>query len=498
MEEISTNSNNNIFEDISYRTGGNIYISAVGPVRTGKSTFIKKFMDLIVLPRITDEYDRARTKDSLPQSGAGKTIMTTELKFVPDDAIYVEVKEGIEAKIRLVDCVGYAIEGALGFMESDGPRMVRTPWYDHPIPFEEAAEIGTKKVITDHSTMGILITTDGTITDLPREAYIPAEERVVSELQELDKPFIVVLNTTQPEDEETLFLASELEEKYQVPVMPMDIANIDEEGIMTVLEEILFEFPVSEVNIGLPKWIEELDCDHWLRAKFEDAVHSAISEVKRLRDIDQSIETLAGYDFVKDIVLENMDLGTGIASIEMAAEDDLFYRVYREVSGVEVEGLHDILNVTKEFAYAKKEYDKLESALADVSEKGYGMVVPSMEDMTLDEPELIKKSGSFAVRLKASAPTLHIIRSDITTELTPLMGSEKQCEDLVRYMMEKFEENPQLMWQYDIFGKSLHDLVRENMEGKMQKMPENVQKKLRETVRRITNDGSGGLICIII
>lgn len=424
--------------------------------------------------------------------------MTTELKFVPDDAIYVEVKEGIEAKIRLVDCVGYAIEGALGFMESDGPRMVRTPWYDHPIPFEEAAEIGTKKVITDHSTMGILITTDGTITDLPREAYVPAEERVVSELQELDKPFIVVLNTIEPDDEDTLQLAAELEEKYRVPVMPVDIANIDEEGIMTVLEEILFEFPVSEVNIGLPKWIEELDCDHWLRAKFEDAVHSAISEVKRLRDIDQSIETLAGYDFVKDIVLENMDLGTGIASIEMAAEDDLFYRVYREVSGVEVEGLHDILNVTKEFAFAKKEYDKLEAALADVNEKGYGMVVPSMEDMTLDEPELIKKSGSFAVRLKASAPTLHIIRSDITTELTPLMGSEKQCEDLVRYMMEKFEENPQLMWQYDIFGKSLHDLVRENMEGKMQKMPENVQKKLRETVRRITNDGSGGLICIII
>lgn len=492
MEETS------IFEDISSRTGGNIYISAVGPVRTGKSTFIKKFMDLIVLPRITDEYDKARTTDSLPQSGAGKTIMTTELKFVPDEAISIEIKEGIEAKVRLVDCVGYAIDGALGFMEADGPRMVRTPWYDHPIPFEEAAELGTQKVITDHSTMGILITTDGTITDLPRESYVAAEERVVNELQELNKPFIVVLNSVQPYDEETTALAEELEEKYQVPVMPLDVANLDEEGIMAVLEEILFEFPVSEVNIGLPRWIEELDCEHWLRAKFEDAVHHAISEVKRLRDIDQSIETLAAYDFVKDIVLENMDLATGVASIEMAAEDDLFYRVYKEVSGVEVEGLHDILNITKDFAFAKKEYDKLATALEEVQEKGYGMVVPSMEDMILEEPELTKKGGNFAVRIRASAPTLHIIRSDITTELTPMMGAERQCEDFVHYMSEKFEENPQAMWQYDIFGKSLHDLVRENMEGKLQKMPENVQKKLRETVRRITNDGSGGLICIII
>lgn len=488
----------NIFEDISCRTGGNIYISAVGPVRTGKSTFIKKFMDLVVLPKITDDYDRARTTDSLPQSGAGKTIMTTELKFVPDDAISIEIKEGVKAKIRLVDCVGYAIEGALGFMEADGPRMVRTPWYDHPIPFEEAAEIGTKKVITDHSTMGILITTDGTITDLPREAYVSAEERVVGELQELNKPFIVVLNTMVPDQEETVLLAEELEKKYNVPVLPTNIVALDEAGIMGILEEILFEFPVSEVNIGLPRWVEELDCEHWLRAKFEDAVHNAISEVRRLRDIDQSIETLGAYDFVKDIVLENMDLATGIATIEMSAEDDLFYRVYNEVSGVDVEGLHDILKATKEFAFAKREYDKLESALADVREKGYGMVVPSMEDMALEEPELVKKGSSFGVRLKASAPTLHIIRSDVTTELTPLMGSEKQCEDLVRYMMEKFDENPQLMWQFDVFGKSLHDLVRENMEGKLQKMPENVQKKLRETVRRITNDGSGGLICIII
>lgn len=487
-----------IFEDITNRTGGNIYISAVGPVRTGKSTFIKKFMDLIVLPRISDEYDRARTTDALPQSGAGKTIMTTELKFVPDEAIAIEVKEGITAKIRLVDCVGYAVEGALGFKEANGPRMVRTPWYDHPIAFEEAAEIGTRKVITDYSTMGILVTTDGSITDLPREAYVPAEERAVSELQELNKPFIVVLNSTHPHDDETVALAGELEEKYQVPVMPTDVAELDEDGIMGILEEILFEFPVSEVNIGLPRWIEELDYDHWLRAKFEDAVHAAISQVKRLRDIDQSIETLSAYDFVKDIVLESMDLSSGVASIEMSAADDLFYKVYREVSGVEAEGLHDILSLTRVFAHAKKEYDKLEQALNDAHEKGYGMVVPTIEEMQLEEPEVTKKGGIYGVKLKANAPTLHIIRSDITSELVPMMGSEKQCEDLAGFMRAKFEEDPMQVWQYDIFGKQLYELVRENMESKLQKMPENVQKKLRETVRRITNDGSGGLICIII
>lgn len=487
-----------IFEDITNRTGGNIYISAVGPVRTGKSTFIKKFMDLIVLPRISDEYDRARTTDALPQSGAGKTIMTTELKFVPDEAISIEVKEGISAKIRLVDCVGYAVEGALGFKEANGPRMVRTPWYDHPIAFEEAAEIGTRKVITDYSTMGILVTTDGSITDLPREAYVAAEERAVGELQELNKPFIVVLNTTHPDDEETVSLAGELEEKYRVPVMPTDVAELDEEGIMGILEEILFEFPVSEVNIGLPRWVEELDYDHWLRAKFEDAVHAAISQVKRLRDIDSSIETLAAYDFVKDIVLESMDLSSGIASIEMSAADDLFYKVYQEVSGVRAEGLHDILSSTKVFAHAKKEYDKLEQALNDAHEKGYGMVVPTIEEMQLEEPEVTKKSGIYGVKLKASAPTLHIIRSDITSELVPMMGSEKQCEDLADFMRAKFAEDPMQVWQYDIFGKQLYELVRENMESKLQKMPENVQRKLRETVRRITNDGSGGLICIII
>lgn len=487
-----------VFQDIANRTGGNIYISAVGPVRTGKSTFIKRFMDLLVLPRIENEYDKERTTDALPQSGAGKTIMTTEPKFVPDEAISIEIREGINVNVRLVDCVGYTVEGALGYEESEGPRMVRTPWAEDSIPFQEAAEYGTRKVITDHSTIGLVITTDGSITDIPRENYVEAEQRVVNELKELNKPFIVLLNSKHPDDPDTLELAQQLEAEYEVPVIPINIAKMTEETILEILEEVLFEFPVTEVNISLPKWIEELESEHWLRAQFEDAVHSTISEVKRLRDIDNSIETLAAYDFVKDVVLTNMDMGTGVAHIEMAADDNLFFRVFKEVSGEEVEGLHDILRITKVFSKAKKEYDKLESALRDVHEKGYGMVTPSLSEMQLEEPELIKKGGSFGVRLRASAPTLHIIRTDVTTEITPLMGSEKQCEDLVRYLLEKFEQNPQLMWQYDIFGKSLHELVRENMEGKLQKVPENVQKKLQETIKRITNEGSGGLICIII
>jgi len=490
--------NFDVFQDITNRTGGNIYISAVGPVRTGKSTFIKRFMELLVLPRIEDDYDKERTIDSLPQSGAGKTIMTTEPKFVPDDAIELEIKEGINAKFRLVDCVGYSVEGALGYEEGEIPRMVRTPWSEEAIPFQEAAELGTRKVITDHSTIGIVITTDGTITDIPREKYIEAEERVVAELKELNKPFIIILNSVNPEGIETLELAKELEEAYEVPVIPVDIAKMDQETIMQILEEVLFEFPVTEVNISLPKWVEELESEHWLRAQFEDAVHSTVSEVRRLRDIDGTIENLAAYEFVKDVVLETMDMGTGVAHIAMSADDGLFYRIFREVSGMDVEGLHDILKITKIFAEAKREYDKLESALRDVNEKGYGMVTPILSEMKLEEPELIKKGGSFGVKLKASAPTLHIIRSDVTTEITPLMGSERQCEDLVRYMLEKFEENPQLIWQYDIFGKSLHDLVRENIQGKLQKIPDNVQVKLQETIRRIVNEGSGGIICIII
>lgn len=487
-----------IFRDIAERTGGDIYLGVVGPVRTGKSTFIKRLMDMLVIHNIKNVHDRERARDEMPQSGAGRTIMTTEPKFIPSEAVEVPISSSLKVKMRVVDCVGYTVEGALGYEEDDGPRMVRTPWFDDEIPFQEAAEIGTRKVIADHSTIGLVITTDGTITEIPRVSYIPAEERVVQELKELDKPFVVVLNSIKPKSPETQDLAQEIQEKYNVPVLPMDVAEMGQEDILDILEEILYEFPVNEVNITLPKWIEELEDKHWLRDKFEEGVRETVKEVRRLRDIDYAVEQLGTFDFVGAVSLREMNMGTGIATIDMDAEDGLFYQILQEVSGFEIEGEHTLLSLMRDLSHAKKEFDKISSALQEVKETGYGVVTPRLGEMNLEEPELIRQGSRFGVRLKASAPSLHIIRADITTEITPIIGTEKQCEELVRYMLNEFEENPKKIWDSNIFGKSLHDLVREGIQNKLHRMPENAQAKLQETLQRIVNDGSGGLICIII
>ena len=488
----------NIFRDIAERTGGDVYLGIVGPVRAGKSTFIKRFMDLLVIPNITNNYDRERAIDELPQSGAGKTIMTTEPKFVPNEAVEIQVREGLSVAVRLVDCVGYTIPGAKGYEDENGPRMVNTPWSDQAMPFQEAAEIGTRKVINDHSTIGLVVTTDGSITELPRENYVEAEARIVEELKALGKPFVIILNALNPNDVSTIELAQELENLYEVPVMSVDVVQLTQGTIMQIMEEALFEFPVTEVNISLPKWIEELEAEHWLRKKFESSVHEIISQVRRLRDIDQALETLSQLDFIGEVVLDSMNMGTGTASIEMTAKDGLFYEVINEATGFEITGEHDIFRLMKELSAAKAEYDKVADALERVRETGYGVVNPIMSEMNLEEPELIKQGGLFGVKLKASAPSLHIIRTDITAEITPLMGTERQCADLARYITDKFQENPSQIWQYDIFGKSLQDLVTESIQSKLQTMPENVQDKLKETLRRIVNDGSGGIICIII
>lgn len=488
----------NIFRDIAERTGGDVYLGVVGPVRVGKSTFIKRFMDLLVIPNIVNSYDRERAIDELPQSGAGKTIMTTEPKFVPNEAVEIQIKEGLKVAVRLADCVGYTIPGAKGYEDENGPRMVNTPWSEEAMPFQEAAEMGTRKVITDHSTIGIVLTTDGSITELPRENYVEAEERIVEELKALGKPFVVILNSVQPHDVNTIELAQELENNYEVPVIPVDVAQMSQGTIMQILEEALFEFPVNEVNISLPKWIEELASEHWLRSKFESSVQEIISQVRRLRDIDQALETLSHLDFIGEVVLESMDMGTGTASIEMTARDGLFYEVLNEATGLEITGEHDIYRLMKELTFAKVEYDKVAAALERVRECGYGVVNPIMSEMILEEPELIKQGGLFGVKLKASAPSLHIIRTDITTEITPLMGTERQCADLAQYIMDKFQENPSQIWNYDIFGKSMQELVTDNIQNKLQTIPQNVQDKLKETLRRIVNDGSGGIICIII
>ncbi len=489
---------NNILNDIAERTGGDIYLGVVGPVRTGKSTFIKRFMELMVLPNIKDIYERERAKDELPQSGAGKTITTTEPKFVPNEAVEILTKNGLSLKVRLVDCVGYSVDGALGYQEDDEPRMVRTPWFDYEVPFEEAAEIGTRKVIADHSTIGIVMVTDGSISDIPRDNYVETEERVISELKDLHKPFIILLNSIHPYDKETLELAEELSAKYDVTVAPVDSANMTIEQIYSILEEVLYEFPVQEVNIRLPLWVEELDEDFWLRADMETAIRDVLSGIKKVRDIDGAIEKLSEVDNISYVSLEEMNLGTGIAAIEVAVPEDLFYRSLSEVSGFSVEGDHHIMRLMKDLSVAKKEFDKVASALEEVKQSGYGVVTPRLEEMILEEPELIKQGSRFGVKLKAKAPSLHVIRADITTEITPIIGTEKQCEELVRYMLDEFEEDPAKIWESNIFGKSLHDLVREGIQNKLHRMPENAQHKLQDTLQRIVNEGSGGLICIII
>jgi len=487
-----------IFRDVAERTGGDIYLGVVGPVRTGKSTFIKRFMDLLVIPNIKNPNVRERAIDELPQSGAGKTITTTEPKFVPDEAVEVEIKEGLKIKVRLVDCVGYTVDGALGYEEEEGPRMVKTPWSDEEMPFQEAAEMGTRKVIEDHSTIGIVITTDGSITEIPRENYIGAEERVIWELKELGKPFIVILNSAHPLRQDTVELAHELEEQYDVPVLPVNCLKMEEKDILGILEEVLYEFPVAEVNINLPKWVEELDNDHWLRQKFEEAVRTAIAEVKRLRDIDTAVENLAQCEYAGRIALKDMNLGTGAATIQMKAKEGLFYRILEEVSGFTIEGEHKLLKLMKELAVAKREYDKIAFGLQEVRSTGYGVVIPTVDEIVLEEPEIIKQGGRSGVKLKATAPSYHLIKADISTEITPLIGTEKQCEELVQWILEEFEDNPEKIWETNIFGKSLHDLVREGIQSKLYRMPENAQIKLQETLERIINDGGGGLICIII
>lgn len=486
-----------LLRDIAERTGGDIYIGVVGPVRTGKSTFIKRFMDVMVLPNIADAYDRDRTRDALPQSGAGRTIMTTEPKFVPDDAVEITVKDNVTVRVRLVDCVGYTVEGALGYEEDEGPRMVLTPWFDHEIPFQEAAELGTKKVITEHSTIGLVVATDGSVTDLPREKYLPAEERVINELKELGKPFLVILNTAAPTAKETRELVAQLEGNYDVPVIPVNCQEMTQDDIYTILQEVLYEFPVKEVNITLPKWVEELDSNHWLRARFDNAVQEVVQYIRRLRDIDRAIDDLSAYDFVADVILHDMDLGAGVAIMEMTARNELFYQALEEITGFTIAGEHHLLRLMKDLTVAKREYDKIAGALEEVQQTGYGIVPPQLDEMVLEEPEIIRSGHRFGVKLRASAPSLHIIKTDVQAEISPIIGTERQSEELVQYLLREFEGEPEKIWRTNLFGKSLNALVRESIQNKLHSMPENAQMKLRDTLQKIVNEGSGGLVCII-
>ena len=490
--------NMGVYEDIKARTDGDIYVGVVGPVRTGKSTFIKNFMDLLVIPNIENSYKRERARDELPQSAAGRTIMTTEPKFVPNEAIEITIGDNLELKTRLVDCVGYLVNNALGYMEEDVPRMVKTPWSDEEIPFEEAAEIGTRKVIQEHSTIGILVTTDGSITEIPREDYVEAESRVVNELKELNKPFVIVLNTNNPSSDETRSLANELEEKYGVSVIPTDCTNLNNEDINNIFGKILYEFPIERININFPSWIDGLDNDNELRQELFKEIKDAFKDVSTIKTINESVARISKTDIIVKITIDKVDLGTGTVTIEISLNKMLFYKVLTEMTGIQMNNEADLFATIDNLSKVKKEYDKVSMALQEVKQKGYGIVMPSMEELILDEPEIVKQGSRFGVKLKARAPSIHMIRADIETEVSPIVGSEKQSEELVNYLLSEFENDPTKIWESNIFGKNLHELVNEGLQNKLYRMPEDAQGKLQETLERIVNEGSGGLICIIL
>lgn len=490
--------NYDVYKDISERTNGDIYIGVVGPVRSGKSTFIKRFMEELVIPNIPNEHSKQRTQDELPQSGDGKTITTTEPKFIPNEAVPIAIGGDFEVKVRMIDCVGYMIPDTDGHMHDDTPRMVKTPWFEEEIPFSQAAEVGTKKVVTDHSTIGIVITTDGSVTEFERADYEEAEQRVVDELKELGKPFIVVYNTNRPYDAKSIEATKELSQRYNVPVVPMNVAQIKMDDINALLEKVLYEFPLSEMQFGFPRWIETLEHDHWLNKQLIDRVKEIVYPLENIRQVKDSLGDFRDEDIIKNVFLEKIQLGDGIVKLDVTAADDLFYRILSETTEMEISGDHELIRLIKQLSDTKKEYDKVSYALHEVKQKGYGVVTPVFEELILEEPSLVKQGSKYAVKLRASAPSYHIIKANIETDISPIVGTKEQSEDLVDYLTKEFELDPKKVWESNIFGKSIHELVNEGLQNKLYHMPVDAQEKLQETLQKIINEGSGGLICIIL
>ena len=489
---------NSIYKDIAERTQGDIYVGVVGPVRTGKSTFIKRFMDTLVLPNIENDAMHDRAVDELPQSSAGRTIMTTEPKFIPENAVEVQLPDNASFSVRMIDCVGYIVPSSLGYVEGDKPRMVRTPWFDHEIPFNQAAEIGTRKVITEHSTIGLVVTTDGSISDIPRDEYEEAEERVISELKELNKPFIVLLNCTYPQSDSAKTLADTLSEKYTVPVLPVNCLELTETDIKEILTQVLFEFPIREIAVDFPSWLVSLPADHWLRIAAYAAVNTAAQKMNLVRDVAILTEELKNCEYITDARVTGMKLGQGTAWISVTMNGDLFYKVLSEKTGLEIDGEQGLISRMCELAEIRRQYNKLKSALDEVEATGYGIVMPTIDELTLDEPEIVKQGGRYGVKLSASAPSIHMLKANIQTEVAPIVGSESQSEELVKYLLKEFEEDPKKIWDSNIFGKSLNELVNEGLRNKLFHMPADARMKLQETLERVINEGCNGLICIIL
>ncbi len=490
--------NSSIYKSISERTGGDIYIGVVGPVRSGKSTFIRRFMEELVIPNIPQSYMRERTVDELPQASAGRTIMTTEPKFIPEEAIAVSFDDAAEVNVRMIDCVGYIIPSAVGYIENGEPRMVRTPWFESEVPFNMAAEIGTQKVITEHSTVGVVVTTDGSVTGLDREEYEECEERVISELLSLNKPFVVLMNSVNFESNEVKSLCERLAEKYGVPVIPINCLEMTKDDIKNVLANLLFAFPVKEINVNMPKWLNSLGKNHKIKAEIFDCIKQACAEVKLLRDVSGFCENLLKCDKVNKSEILSIDAGHGICRLEVLLDPELFYKILSEESGLEISGENELMPTILELVKFKKKFAKFLNALEQVDETGYGIVMPEQDELTLDEPEIIRQGGKYGVRLKANAPSIHLIRADIGAEVAPIVGSERQSEELVSYLLNDFEDDPAKIWDTNIFGKSLSELVSEGLHAKLNRLPEDAREKLREAVERIINEGCSGLICLLV
>lgn len=487
-----------IYNDISTRTQGDIYIGVVGPVRTGKSTFIKKFMDTLVIPRIEGEFQKERARDELPQSAAGKTIMTTEPKFIPEEAIELSMQDNIHFRVRLIDCVGYIVPSSVGYIEDEQPRMVRTPWFEEEIPFNMAAEIGTEKVITEHSTIGLVVTTDGSISTIPRDEYEEAEERVINELKEINKPFVIVMNCVDPAGSSAISLSQAMSEKYNVPVMPINCLELDEEKINQILERILFEFPVSSISINFPSWIKSLDADDELKCGLFGCVKDLSSSVTNIRSVKSFTNSLSDYKDIEAVNITDLDLSSGAITVRASIDNSYFYSILSKKCGVSISNEKELMSQIISLSEKERAFDRFNAALSEVERTGYGIVMPDINELTLEEPEIMKQGGRYGVRLKAQAPSIHMIKCNTFTEVAPIVGSESQSQELVMYLLKEFEENPADLWNTDIFGKSLHELVNEGLHGKLERMPDDARNKFRETIERVINEGCSGLICIIL
>lgn len=487
-----------IYANIAERTNGDIYIGVVGPVRTGKSTFIKRFMESLVIPNITSEFKKERALDELPQSSAGKTIMTTEPKFIPEDAVEINIGNGATMNVRLIDCVGYIVPSSLGYIENEMPRMVMTSWFDEEIPFNMAAEIGTQKVITDHSTIGHVVTTDGTISDIPRAEYEECEERVIRELKELGKPFVVIMNTVNPSSQEAKNLSAKLTDRYDAKVIPVNCLDLDENDIREIMQEILFSFPIKEINIRTARWINSLEKGHWLKSEILDCIRNSAKDIRLVRETETAVQAMAQCPHIINAEISNMDLGNGSVTITAELDSSLFYKILGEATGIEIESESDLMPLLMELNDIRRKYQRIEPALAEVEATGYGIVMPEMEELALEEPKIIKQGGKYGVKLKATAPSLHIMKANINTTVSPIVGTEKQSEELIMYLLDGFDDNPAKIWESNIFGKSLHELVNEGLHNKLFKMPVDARLKLQETLERVINEGCSGLICFIL